>query len=456
MAIPDLQPRTVGTLSVGSVASPRGAALDEAARRVIPGGANTVTRWIGSPYAFTGADGAYVTDADGRRYLDYHAAFGAVLLGHNHPVVNQAVISAITDRPDLIGLGITELEIEMAELLTSVIPSAEQAVTVMSGSEAVAHSIRMARAVTGRPLLVKFQGTYHGWSDSVARNMISPPERAYGRDPLSAGILDAVLDATVIAEFNDLDSVRALYEAHPEQIAAVILEPIPHNVGALLPTQEFVEGLRTLTREQGSLLIFDEVITGFRHSLGGYQQVCGVLPDLTTYGKAMGNGFPVSGLAGRRELMERFDTAGGDVLMAGTFNGNRVSAAATIATVSYLRDHPDFYERTHRLGQRMRDGLAALLAENGISASVSGFGGTFNVYFVAPPVRGYRDLLRNDARAYVTFHRRMTDKGFLMLPIALKRNHVSGSHTDEDIERTLDAAGAVLKEMAAEGLAPRV
>jgi glutamate-1-semialdehyde aminotransferase len=142
--------------------------------------------------------------------------------------------------------------------------------------------------------------------------------------------------------------------------------------------------------------------------------------------------------------------------MAGTFNGNRVSAAATIATVSYLRDHPDFYERTHRLGQRMRDGLTALLAENGISASVSGFGGTFNVYFVAPPVRGYRDLLRNDARAYVTFHRRMTDKGFLMLPIALKRNHVSGSHTDEDIERTLDAAGAVLKEMAAEGLAPRL
>lgn len=455
MAMPNLQPRTVGTLSVGDVDSPRGRALDAIARQVIPGGTNTVTRWIGSPYVFTQAEGAYITDADGRRYLDYHAAYGAVLLGHNHPDVNEAVIRAIGGI-DLIGLGVTELEIEMAQLIVSVIPSAEMAVTVMSGSEAVAHGIRMARAVTGRKLLVKFQGTYHGWSDSVARNTISPPERAYGKDPLSAGILDAVLDATLIAEFNDLDSVRALYEAHPDEIAAIIVEPIPHNVGALLPDQKFLEGLREITQEQGSLLIFDEVITGFRHALGGYQQICGVRPDLTAYGKAMGNGFPVSGLAGPRELMERFDTAGGDVLMAGTFNGNRVSAAATIATVSYLRDNPDFYERTHRLGQRMRDGLTEITEEFGISGTVSGFGGTFNLYFAAPPTRGYRDLLRNDNQAYVAFHRRMTDIGFLMLPIALKRNHVSGAHTDSDIDRTLEAARDVLRAMVDDGTAPRV
>ncbi|TDD96418.1 aspartate aminotransferase family protein [Actinomadura rubrisoli] len=430
---------------------PVGRRLYESACQVIPGGVNSGTRYVGEPYSLAGAQGAYVTDADGARYLDYHAAFGAMLLGHNAPEVNGAVARSL-DGVDLVGVGVGETEIEMARLVVELIPSAEMMIAAMSGSEATAQAIRLARAVTARPLIIKFQGCYHGWHDSVARNVISPAGRAYGRDPLSAGILDDALDSTLIAEFNDLGSVQALFEAHPERIAAVILEPIPHNVGALLPTQEFVEGLRSLTRKEGALLVFDEVITGFRHALGGYQQVCGVRPDLTSFGKAMGNGFPVAGLAGRRDLMERFDFDGGDVLLAGTFNGHPVSAAAAIATMTYLRDHPDFYTRTHTLGERMRLGLAGIADELGVAATVSGFGGVFVLYFASAPTLGYRDLLRNDNAAYLTFHRRMTDAGFLMLPMALKRNHVSGAHTEDDVERTLEAAHDVLKGMLAEGL----
>jgi glutamate-1-semialdehyde-2,1-aminomutase len=428
-----------------------GEELLAAARTVIPGGVNSATRLVGPPHALTAASGAYVTDADGRRYLDYHAAFGAILLGHAAPEVDDAVRAAIGGL-DLVGWGVTEPEIELARLVAETIPSAEQMISAMSRSEATAQAVRLSRAVTGPPLIVKFQGGFHGWHDAVARNVISAPERAYGDDPLSDGILPDALGATLIAEFNDLDSVRALYEAHPDLIAAVIMEPIPHNVGALVPTQDFVVGLRALTAERGSLLIFDEVITGFRHALGGYQQICGITPDLTTFGKAMGNGYPIAGLAGPRHLMENFTSAGGDVLLAGTFNGNPVSSAAAIATITYLRDNPGFYERTFALGDRMRNGLTDICAELGIEATAAGFGGVFALYFAESPISGYRDLMRNNDAAYVAFHRRMTDRGFLMLPLALKRNHISAAHTAADIDRTLEAARDVLRTIRDDGL----
>lgn len=431
-----------------------GEALAAAAREVIPGGLNTFSRQIGAPYAFAGADGAYVTDADGRRYLDYHAGSGAILLGYNHPVVNDAVVGVLGGA-DQVGLGITALEVELAQLIVAAIPSAEQTVAMNSGSEAAAHAVRLARAVTGRPLLMKFQGMFHGWHDAVARNLVSPPERAFGRDPLSAGILDPALDATVIAEFNELDTVKALFAAHPERIAAVIVEPVAHNVGALPLDPSFLSGLRALTEEHGALLIFDEVITGFRHALGGYQQVSGVLPDLTVFGKAMGNGFPAAGVAGRRDLMGRFLTAGGDVLLAGTFNGNRVSAAASVATIGYLRDNPSFYTHTHGLGHRVRAGLSSIVDELGLAVTVTGFGGVFALYFGAPPFIGYRDLARDDAAASVAFNRHLTDAGILMRPAPLRRHHISGAHTQEDIDRTLDVARDTLKRMRRAGTVGR-
>jgi glutamate-1-semialdehyde 2,1-aminomutase len=424
----------------------RSKALADRATAVIPGGVNSGTRRNGAPYAFASGSGAYLTDLDGNRYLDYHAAFGAILLGHRHPEIEQAMAAAGKSL-DLSGYGVSEAEVELAELVVEVIPGVEQTVILNSGSEAVTYAIRLARAATDRKYLIKFQGGFHGWGDSVARNVISPKERAYGDDPITAGILPDSWQSTLIAEFNELESVRSLFEQYPEQIAAVIVEPIPHNVGALVPTKEFIEGLRALTTEQGSLLIFDEVITGFRHALGGYQQICGVTPDLTTFGKAMGNGYPVAGLGGSREFMQHFDAAGGKVALMGTFNGNATSCAAGIATINYLKSHPDFYTRTHELGERWRSGLRGILAELEVAAEVVGFGGTFSTYFIDRPASGFKDLLENDAEASVQFHRRMIERGVLMLPLALKRNHISGSHTAADIDMSLAAAEDSLKSM---------
>jgi glutamate-1-semialdehyde-2,1-aminomutase len=434
-----------------STTSTRGLERLTYAQRLIPGGVNSATRNVGGPHGFVSAAGATLVDYDGKEYIDYHAAFGANLLGYGDELVAEAVADAVRTQ-SLTGLGTSEMEIAVAELTCELIPSVERSVVTMSGTEATFLAVRLARGLTGRDLVVKFQGCFHGWHDAVARNVISPPELAYGMDPMSAGILPAALEATLIAEFNDLASVQALFEQHPGRIAAVILEPVPHNVGALLPTDVFLSGLRSLTADEGAVLVFDEVISGFRHAPGGWQEVSGVMPDLTTYGKAMGNGMPIAGLGGRAELMDGFNAAGGDVLLAGTFNGNPTSCAAAIATMTYLRDHPDFYQRTHRLGERMRSGLREIVGELGIKAHVTGYGGVFVCYFLGGQVRGYRDLMRNDDAAYVQFHRRMTEAGNLMLPLSLKRNHISGAHTKQHIDDTLQAARTVLAGMRAEGI----
>jgi len=423
----------------------------ESAKKLIPGGVNSATRNIGSPVGFRSSRGAHLVDFDGREYVDYHAAFGATLLGHADKRVSSAVAETF-DTIDLVGLGTSELEVACARLVADLIPSVEMSITTMSGTEATFQAVRLARGVTGRRYLVKFQGCFHGWHDAVARNVTSPAALAYGRDPLSSGILDDAIDATLIAEFNDLNSVRALFDQHPEQIAAVILEPIPHNIGAVLPEHAFLQGLRTLTRQEGALLIFDEVITGFRHAPGGYQEICGVIPDLTSYGKSMGNGFPVAGLGGSAELMNGFSSAGGDVLLAGTFNGNPASMAAAITTLTVISDpSTGFHEHIFALGDRMRRGLTEITARHDIPAVVAGFGSVFVTYFLEGPVRSYRDLLRNNDQAYAAFHRRMTDRGFVMYPMTLKRNHISGAHTTDDIDRTLEVADDVLSEMAGEG-----
>lgn len=427
-------------------------AIFDAACEVIPGGVNSATRAVGAPYAFTRAEGAHMWDADGREYLDYHSAFGAILLGHCDARVDDRVRDTI-GRIDLTGYGATELEVEYGRLVAESIASVDTSLATNTGTEATLQAVRLARAVTGRRFIVKFQGNFHGWHDAVARNVISPPERAYGLDPLSAGILPDALAATLIAEYNDLASVEELFAQHPEQIAGVIFEAIPHNVGALLPTQEFVDGLRALTLREGALLICDEVITGFRHGLGGYQAVLGLDPDVTTFGKGIANGYPVAGIGGRRDLMERFSSAGGDVVVAGTFNGHAVGMAAAVATMTHLRDHGDeFYPHVHGLGERMRDGLQRIVGELGITATVGGFGSVFCLYFCDGPIRGYRDLMRNDDAAYVAFHRRMTDRGILMLPLTLKRNHISDAHTEADVDRTLEVAEEVLRELAEEGV----
>lgn len=418
------------------------------ASAVIPGGVNTSLRRIEPPLVFTRAQGAIITDVEGHEYIDYHAAFGPVILGHNVEAVNQRVRETM-QRLDLIGVGTTDLEIALARKICAHIPSAEKVLFCNSGSEATYQAIRLARAVTGRRKIIKFQGCYHGWHDAVALNVISPAERLGRRDPLSAGSLPEVVDATLVCRFNDLEDVERTIREHRGEIAALILEPIPHNIGCVLPKPGFLEGLRELTRQHGILLIFDEVVTGFRHHLGGYQKICGVIPDLTTLGKSMANGYPIAALCGRRELMDRFNThPEGDVFFAGTYNGHPLGCAAALATIEILETQP-VHERIFRLGERMRSGLREIVERLGIPATVAGFGSIFVLYFLEGPIESYADLLRNDVERFLTYRRKLIERGIFELPLNLKRNHISFSHTEEQIEHTLQVAEDVLKEIAA-------
>jgi glutamate-1-semialdehyde 2,1-aminomutase len=421
--------------------------FDEA-RQFTPGGVNTSIRQVGLPLVFTEAQGSYITDADGKRYLDYHAAFGAIVLGHNDERVNAAATGTLAQL-DLVGVGTTVQEVELAKRIVRHVPAAEKVHICVTGTEATFHAIRVSRAYTGRRKIIKFQGCFHGGHDYLLMNVISKPEMIGRHDPGSAGMLPEVVAETLIATFNDLDSVERLYAEHPDQIAAVILEPIPHNIGCVLPAPGFLEGLRELTTRHGSVLIFDEVITGFRHGLGGIQGASGVTPDLTTMGKAMANGYPIAALAGQEAIMDRFATAGGDVFFAGTYNAHPMCTAASLATIEIF-ESGEVHNHVFRLGELLRAELADLIERIGLPAQVSGYGSVFCVYFIDPsiPILSYTDLLQNDHDRYYRFHKGMVDRGVFMLPMTLKRNHISASHTEEDIARTLEAAESTLREIA--------
>jgi glutamate-1-semialdehyde 2,1-aminomutase len=253
------------------------------------------------------------------------------------------------------------------------------------------------------------------------------------------------VDDTLVLPFNDVEEAAQTMHDLGGEIAAVILEPIPHNIGCVLPRPGFLRGLRDLTREHGSLLIFDEVITGFRHGLGGYQKIAGVTPDLTTLGKAIANGYPLAALCGRADLMQRC-RPGGDVFFAGTFNAHPVGVAAALASVEVL-ERPGSYDYLFGLGERVRTGLSEIAARAGVEATVTGFGSVFVTYFMSPPVENYTDLLRNDAAKFLAYRRKMIERGIYKLPMNLKRNHLSLAHTEADIDETLEAADAVLKEL---------
>jgi len=417
--------------------------LFEEARRWIPGGVNSSTRALVPPIVWRNAEGSHLYDVDGNAYLDYHAAFGPILLGHNHPAVNRAVAESLQSA-DLVGVGVTELEIRLAAKICQYVPSAERVLLCNSGSEATYNAIRLARAATGRRKLIKFQGCYHGWHDYLCMNVISPPEKLGRHDPASAGMLEASVDHTIVLTFNRIDEVEEALRRQKEQVAAIILEPIPHNIGCVLPEERFLSGLRELANLHGVILIFDEVITGFRHGLGGYQKICGITPDLTTLAKSMANGYPCAALAGRADLMDQFQTAGGDVFFAGTYNGHPVGAAAALATIAELEDG-SVYEALFREGRWLADQFTFLFQRYGIQGHVAQFGSVVVPYFMEPPAATYTDLLRNDKKKDARFRREMIARGIFMLPLALKRNHVMASHTSSDLARTLEAAEDVLK-----------
>lgn len=410
----------------------------------LPSGVSGADRVLDPNLVFNQADGAYVVDADGHRYIDYHCAFGSIILGHCHAEVNQQIRDVISS-VDLVSVGTNELEVDLAKKITEHLPSAEKVLFCNSGSEATYAAIRLARAVTKRKKILKFQGCYHGWHDAVLMNVLTSQEKLGQKDPESAGMTPEVVADTFVLPFNNIVEVTRLITECGDQIAAVILEPIPHNIGCILPEQQFLQCLRELTYQYGIVLIFDEVISGFRHGLGGYQKIAGVIPDLTTLGKAIANGYPLAALCGRSELMDHLGKDG-DVMFSGTFNAHPVGIAAGLATIRVL-ERPDSYNHLFGLGQRMRQGLTEIIDRRGVQAMVAGFGSIFVIYFMSPPVKDYADLFRNNAIKFMSYRRQMIQRGIYELPRYLKRNHISIAHTITDIDNSLDAADAILKLM---------
>ncbi|MGY2199289.1 aspartate aminotransferase family protein [Pseudomonas gingeri] len=416
------------------------------AEKVLPGGHLSPSRKLGQPYAFVRAEGAYLFDADGQRHTDFHCGFGAHVLGHGHPAIRERVYE-VTQRIDLIGAGITDLEVEVAEALVRYIPCAEQIAFCNSGSEATYHALRLARAATGRKRIIKFQGGYHGWHDYVAMNGQTARERIGQFDPMSDGILQAAADFTTVLPYNDAEAVERFLKAHPGEVAAIIVEPIAHNMGSVAATDAFLKDLRRLTTDHGVVLVFDEVITGFRHALGGYQSIVGVTPDLATFGKAASSGYPVGFIAGKRELMHLIGESGArGVFMGGTCNGTPSTLAAVQATLEELA-RPGTYENLFALGDYMRAQLNAIVQRLGIPAQSAGYGSAWLLYFFEGPYSQYTDLLRNDDRRDMAFRRHLIERHHIFQPLQLKRLYLSTAHTREILDESLDVIESVLASL---------
>ncbi|MCO5151485.1 MULTISPECIES: aspartate aminotransferase family protein [unclassified Shinella] len=417
------------------------------AEAVIPGGLLSPSRRLGAPIAFARAEGPYLYDADGNRYTDYHCAFGANVLGHRPPAV-AAAIAKTAENLDLIGAGVLELEVEVAELLVNAIPCADQVAFCSSGSEATYHALRLARAYTGRKQIIKFQGGYHGWHDYVAMNGQSSRQMLGSYDPMSDGMLFDAARHTAILPYNDAGAVEDYIRKNPGEVAAIIVEPIAHNMGAVIAETQFLSDLRRITAEHGVVLIFDEVITGFRHALGGYQSIVGVTPDLATFGKAATSGYPIGLVAGRREIMERVGRTGeGAVFMGGTFNGTPSSMAAVKATIEELA-RPGVYERLFELGAYLRSEIDGIIARHGLKAQAAGFGSVWLVYFFDGAFRDYTDLLRNDNDLDMRFRRALIAGRQVFQPLQLKRLYLSLSHDRAVLDDTLELIDTTMAGLA--------
>ena len=417
------------------------------AEAVIPGGLLSPSRRLGAPIAFARAEGPYLYDADGNRYTDYHCAFGANVLGHRPPAV-AAAIAKTGENLDLIGAGVLELEVEVAELLVNAIPCADQVAFCSSGSEATYHALRLARAYTGRKQIIKFQGGYHGWHDYVAMNGQSSRQMLGSYDPMSDGMLFDAARHTAILPYNDAGAVEDYIRKNPGEVAAIIVEPIAHNMGAVIAETQFLADLRRITAEHGVVLIFDEVITGFRHALGGYQSIVGVTPDLATFGKAATSGYPIGLVAGRREIMERVGRTGeGAVFMGGTFNGTPSSMAAVKATIEELA-RPGVYERLFELGAYLRGEIDGIIARHGLKAQAAGFGSVWLVYFFDGAFRDYTDLLRNDNDLDMHFRRALIAGRQVFQPLQLKRLYLSLSHDRAVLDDTLELIDTTMAGLA--------
>ncbi len=416
----------------------RSAALFERSQHLIPGGVNSPVRAFravgGTPPFIREGRGSRVIDEDGREYIDYVGSWGPLILGHAHPTVVDAV--ARTARMGLSFGAPTALELEMAELLTSSLPSLEQVRLVSSGTEAVMSALRLARGHTGRALIIKFEGCYHGHSDFLLVKAGSGA-LTFG-NPTSAGVPTELTSHTLVLSYNDTQQVEDAFARFGDTIAAVVLEPVAGNMNFVRPTDEFIQGLRRLCSRHGSVLIFDEVMTGFRVGPRGAQGVFGVDPDLTTLGKVIGGGMPVGAFGGRRDIMRKLAPEG-PVYQAGTLSGNPVAVSAGLATLREVLA-PGFFDALSSSTTALADGLAEEARIAGVPFSTACLGGMFGFFFRAAAPRSFAEVMQSDAEAFKRFFHAMLAGGVYLAPSAYEAGFVSAAHTPGDIQVTLAAA----------------
>ena len=417
--------------------------LFERAQRHIPGGVNSPVRAFrsvgGTPCFFTRGNGSRVSDADGKSYVDYVGSWGPLILGHAHPEVVDAVQDAAAQ-----GLSFgapTEREIDMADLLCELLPSMEMVRLVSSGTEATMSAIRLARGYTGRDLLIKFEGCYHGHSDSLL-DKAGSGMLTFGH-PSSGGVPDDLAQHTLVLDYNDAAQLEKAFAEHGSRIAAVIVEPVAGNMNLIVPRPEFLAVMRELCTQHRSVLIFDEVMTGFRVGLQCAQGLYGITPDLTTLGKVIGGGLPVAAFGGRRDIMEHIAPLG-SVYQAGTLSGNPVAVAAGLATLRLVQV-PGFYASLTQKTQALCDGLCAVAREHGVVFSAQSVGGMFGLYFRAECPGSYAEVMECDKAAFNRFFHAMLASGHYLAPSAFEAGFVSAAHSELDIAETVAAAERVFR-----------
>ena len=414
------------------------------AQNVIPGGVNSPVRAFravgGTPLFIREAAGSKIIDTDGNSYIDYVCSWGPMILGHSHPEVVAAIREA-AGRGSSFGAP-TELEIGMAERLVAAFPSIEMVRMVSSGTEATMTAIRLARGFTGREKIIKFTGCYHGHADSLLVKAGSGV--ATLGIPGSPGVPRSLAELTITLPYNDAEAVRSAVTRYGGEIACIIVEPVAGNMGVVSPRPGFLETLREVTRANGNLLIFDEVITGFRLAYGGWQTLTGIIPDLTCLGKIIGGGLPVGALGGRREIMEHLAPLG-PVYQAGTLSGNPLAMTAGIATLDILKEKS--YPELERMTERLCAGFADLFRENGIPARINRVGSLFTLFFTADEVVDFETASRSDTALFARFFQGMLAAGINLAPAQFEAGFVSFAHTDDDIARTLSSCAKVLKTL---------
>lgn len=426
----------------------RSEVLFEKAKKLLPGGVNSPVRAyraVGmTPRFIEKADGAYIWDVDGNRYIDYVCSWGPMILGHNHPLIREAVIKAAEN-----GLSFgasTEREVEIAQLMVEMVPNIEMVRMVNSGTEAVMSALRLARGATGRDKIIKFEGCYHGHSDAMLVKAGSSAVAEEGK-PSSAGVPADTAKDTLTAQYNDLASVQALFDAYPGEIACIIVEPVAANMGVVGPAPGFLEGLRSICDKEGALLIFDEVITGFRLAKGGAQEFFGVKADLVTFGKIIGGGMPVGAYCGSRKLLEQVAPCG-PVYQAGTLSGNPVAMAAGLAQLNYLHQHPEVYAEISKKADFLAHAMKEAAKETGAPVQINQVGSLVAPFFTPDAVTSFTGAAKSDLKKYAAYFEKMLRRGVYLAPAQFEAMFLSAAHSEVDLDKTVKAVKEVFAELA--------